>query len=230
MASPSTVILGGGIHAISLAYFLAREGAPVTVVERSALGCAASGKAGGFLARNWGDRHTSGLHEQGFELHASLAAELDLQSYRRIPTISVSPGRKAKRGAKVPGQWVDTAAASMMDSETAQVTPREYCDKVWARAEEMGAQLVIGKAVGVEMEAGRVTALRIDGHGEALACDTLVVAAGPWSGPIMEDWFGVRLPMVGIKSTSMVFEALPEIRDDPAAAFCGEVGAPLRID
>ena len=44
------IILGGGVIGTSVAYHLARRGANVVIVERSAVGCAASGKSGGFLA------------------------------------------------------------------------------------------------------------------------------------------------------------------------------------
>jgi glycine/D-amino acid oxidase-like deaminating enzyme len=48
------VICGGGIGA-SIAYFLSRRGVKPIVVERTGIACAASGKAGGFLARHWCD-------------------------------------------------------------------------------------------------------------------------------------------------------------------------------
>lgn len=46
------VILGGGIQGTSLSYFLARKGIRSIVVENVEIAAAASGKAGGFLARN----------------------------------------------------------------------------------------------------------------------------------------------------------------------------------
>ena len=38
----------------------------------------------------------------------------------------------------------------------------------------------------------------------------------------MEDWFGKPISMEGIKSTSMVYEAIDEIKKDPYACFCDE--------
>ena len=49
------LVLGGGVIGASVAYRLALRGADVIVIERSAVGCAASGKSGGFLARDWCD-------------------------------------------------------------------------------------------------------------------------------------------------------------------------------
>ena len=42
------VICGGGVIGACTAYFLARRGIDVTVVERTEVAAAASGKAGGF--------------------------------------------------------------------------------------------------------------------------------------------------------------------------------------
>ena len=47
------VICGGGVIGACTAYFLSRRGIDVTVVERTEVAAAASGKAGGFLALDW---------------------------------------------------------------------------------------------------------------------------------------------------------------------------------
>jgi len=63
------VICGGGIQSAAIAYYLSLRGVTSTVVERSEVACAASGKAGGFLARGWGSGPTRQLHEVSFDLH-----------------------------------------------------------------------------------------------------------------------------------------------------------------
>ena len=50
------VICGSGVVGACTAYFLSRRGIDVTVVERTEVAAAASGKAGGFLAL---DRETT---------------------------------------------------------------------------------------------------------------------------------------------------------------------------
>ena len=56
MTSPRHVIVcGAGVMGAAVAYYLARRGVAVTVVERSGVACAASGKSGGFLALDWCD-------------------------------------------------------------------------------------------------------------------------------------------------------------------------------
>ena len=71
------VICGGGVIGACLAYFLARRGLKPIVVERAGVACAASGKSGGFLARDWCDgTPLERLARRSFALHASLAEEL----------------------------------------------------------------------------------------------------------------------------------------------------------
>ncbi|KNC79641.1 hypothetical protein SARC_07961, partial [Sphaeroforma arctica JP610] len=58
-----------------------------------------------------------------------------------------------------------------------------------------------------------------------LPCGQLVAAMGPWS-VLLEDWLGVRLPLEGIWSTSMLFKHQGSretaIQREPFALFTGE--------
>src|SRR5215471_5061027 len=65
--SMRVLICGGGVIGASIAYFLSHRGVEVTVIERTGLACAASGKSGGFLAFDWCD---------GTRLEGSRAAAL----------------------------------------------------------------------------------------------------------------------------------------------------------
>ncbi|MGA8401215.1 MAG: FAD-dependent oxidoreductase, partial [Stellaceae bacterium] len=71
------VVCGGGAIGCSIAYFLARRGVKATVVESTGVACAASGKSGGFLARDWcAGTPLDPLARRSFDLHAELAAEI----------------------------------------------------------------------------------------------------------------------------------------------------------
>ena len=52
--------LGAGVIGASLAYFLTQRGIAVTVIERTGVACAASGKSGGFIALDWCDNSPLG--------------------------------------------------------------------------------------------------------------------------------------------------------------------------
>ena len=84
------VVCGAGIIGASVTYYLAKRGVRCTVIERCSPACAASGKAGGFLARDWCDHNELGpLARLGFDLHSTLASELGEVDYRRMDALAV---------------------------------------------------------------------------------------------------------------------------------------------
>ena len=105
-APPSKVVIcGAGLHGSALAYYLTKMGhKDVTVVEKHSVAAAASGKGGCFLSRDWGSGPTVQLHQESFALHAELAAELGIESYRRIPVLEVPAtiGFHRLRAAPIP--------------------------------------------------------------------------------------------------------------------------------
>ena len=238
---PSTkrvVILGGGIQACSIAYYLSKRGVPSTIVERTAIAAAASGKSGGFLAGGWGDGGvTQTLHRESFALHASLAEELQLRTYRKIPTLSVAGGPTLS-DQRPPVSWLDgdVARAELMDDATAQVTPSELTARLHEEAMRVpGAETIIAEAVGVVRERDpddpdpdsnpRVKGVEVRDHdtGEitVIPADVCVVAMGPWSTRASE-WFDVDVPMTGVKSVSLEYDASAAVAEEPAALFCAE--------
>ncbi|KAJ8599618.1 hypothetical protein CTAYLR_004691 [Chrysophaeum taylorii] len=226
------VIVGGGLQGCASAYFLRDcPGVEVTIVERTAIGAAASGKGGGFLAKNWGSGPTKALHEQSFELHSELANRLGVESYRRISTLEVTSElglrewppkpvatKPIKRSALHP-KWLDASdtKSRLMDHDTAQVMPLELCEKLFAAS---GASLVASAARGLRVEDGRCVGVRTDDG--LVPADQVVVAMGAWS-VLLEDWLpGAAVPMEGVYSTSVVYDAVDDVRDEPFALFCAE--------
>ena len=216
------VIAGAGLHGSALAYYLTKRGVKPIVVEQHSVAAAASGKGGGFLARDWGSGPTTQLHKVSYALHEELAGDLGISSYRKIPVLSVEPGRRSKRTQDI-CPWLDgdIANSRYMDQDGgAQVAPLELCTKLMDAAVAAGAELRIGKVTGVVKSEGEgdVSAVLVDGA--ELPCSHFVVTMGPWAA-LAQDWFDMPVPMTGIKSTSIVF------RDDkkdvePFALFCGE--------
>ena len=109
-------ILGGGIHGASIAYYLSQMGCKPLIIEKTSIAAAASGKAGGFLARNWGrGKALNAMHTKSFDLHAELAKELSLESYRPVKVLSVSGNKKGKTDTS----WLDgRATSSVMESNS----------------------------------------------------------------------------------------------------------------
>ncbi|KAG5192809.1 FAD dependent oxidoreductase [Tribonema minus] len=223
----AVVICGGGIIAASIAYHLTQKGVKPIVLERSEVAAAASGKSGGFLARDWGSGPAVQLHTASFALHEKLAKELTVESFRKLPTLSVKVGgRKGKNAAS----WLDgKASSSLMDDGTAQVTPLELTHKLIDAAKAAGAEVRIGTVASVDTEessggssssARRVTGVTL-ASGETIPCAKAIVAMGPWS-VLAEGWFGIPVPMEGVKSTSLIYEDVDAVRKEPFALFCSE--------
>jgi hypothetical protein len=95
------LICGGGAIGASTAYFLSCRGLKATVIESAGLACAASGKSGGFLARDWCDgTPLAPLARRSFALHDELNEKLAGNwGYRRLDTYGGIAGFPARRGA-----------------------------------------------------------------------------------------------------------------------------------
>ena len=125
------LICGGGVIGVSIAYFLSCRGVKATVIESTGLACAASGKAGGFLARDWCDASPLGpLARRSFALHAELAERLAGNwGYRRLDTFGGFAG-VARRRSPHPLGWLSDAVivsqALGSIENTAQVHPGQF--------------------------------------------------------------------------------------------------------
>src|SRR6195256_2869833 len=104
------LICGGGVIGASIAYFLSCRGAKATVIERTGIACAASGKSGGFLALDWCDGSPlEALARRSFGLHAALPDEIAGDwGYRRMTAYSgfVVPECDARRRIPAELDWL----------------------------------------------------------------------------------------------------------------------------
>src|SRR3989442_1725824 len=206
MTVPSRVVVcGAGVMGASVAYFLARRGVAVTVVERTGVACAASGKSGGFLALDWCDGTPLGpLARASFALHAQLARELKADyGYRRMDTFmlaarergAVGGGHRVEAPRWLDGAGVVTAALGSTET-TAQVNPPRFTS---ALLDAAGAQLRIGVVREIVQRDGAARGVRVDG--ETIEGDAVVLAMGPWTSRAAR---GLRLPAVhGLKGYSV---------------------------
>lgn len=208
------------------------------------------------MARSWGDgTDTQKLHELAFDMYETLSRELHVESYRKLPVISVAPGtqsngkqdnkKKNPQLADIIPNWLDGSVGRLSPmgwgDDTAQVTPKEFVDKMMEYVnqpgKEPGVKLVIGTCIGIESTEDDdgvkvITGVKyLNGQEETIMqADEVIVAAGPWACQA-EQWLdnAVKLPMEGIKSTSIVWK--PPLDDEgnvnldeveATALFCGE--------
>ncbi|XP_024023256.1 putative oxidoreductase TDA3 [Morus notabilis] len=227
------VVCGGGVIGVCAAYFLSKKGAAVTLVEKSSVACAASGKAGGFLALDWCDgRPLSSLARASFNLHRSLAEDLDgarSYGYRPLTTLSLTvtesnnpPSGSRPSGSSNLPSWVDGPARSPRPigtvETTAQVHPQLFTRTLISKAvESYGVEVVIGKLERVEVsEEGRVDSVVLEG-GRVIESDGVVLALGPWSGKF--EMLSTMFRVYGLKAHSIVLEPKEPEAITPHALF-----------
>lgn len=222
------VVCGGGVIGVCTAYFLAKSGAAVTLVEKSSVACAASGKAGGFLALDWCDGGPlSSLARASFNLHRSLAQELDgpnSYGYRSLTTLSltVTESQSSKpSGNSASPSWVDGPGRSPRTigttETTAQVHPQLFTRTLISKAaEDYGVDVVIGKLEHLGVDNGRVNSVVLEG-GRVIDSDAVVLALGPWCGKF--ELLSSLFRVYGIKAHSIVLEPKEPEAITPHALF-----------
>lgn len=227
------VICGGGVVGACTAYFLATHAASPTVptlVERCAPACAASGKAGGFLALDWCDSTPalSRLARASFALHRRLADALggaDAYGFRPVHTLSIllppHPAAASSPPHPLLPPWVDPSASAAPPRElgtpdtTAQVHPGLFTKAVLAAS---GAEVVIGEVERVVVARdGRVAGVVVKGRDGVLDADAVVLALGPWSGrlQVVSEVFDVS----GLKAHSIVLRPREPEKVTPHCLF-----------
>eukprot|EP00586_Coscinodiscus_wailesii_P012353 CAMPEP_0172507666 /NCGR_PEP_ID=MMETSP1066-20121228/205453_1 /TAXON_ID=671091 /ORGANISM="Coscinodiscus wailesii, Strain CCMP2513" /LENGTH=366 /DNA_ID=CAMNT_0013285293 /DNA_START=1 /DNA_END=1101 /DNA_ORIENTATION=- len=212
-------IAGSGVIGNSIAYYLSKRNIPCTLIDPVGIAPAASGKAGGFLAKDWSDGTPLGpLQRRSFDLHATLAEELGgahVTDYRRLTcaAVAVGGGLVGKPGGKkLEGvEWADlnVLGSREMGGEgtIAQVHPKKLCRALFDKAQErVGTRLVVGSVVRVVLDDDDgVKGVELE-NGEVIEADALIVACGPWTDSA-RGWFGskVSLPrMLGVKYHSIL--------------------------
>src|SRR5262245_6503829 len=167
------LVCGGGVIGACTAYFLARRGVEVIVVERTGIACAASGKAGGFLTLDWcRGSPLDQLARRSFALHAELADQIDDNwGYGRTTAYAgrVAPDRGAREAEPAALDWL--AAGTVITHRlggtdtTASVNPWKFTTAVMRAAQRHGAQVHAGRVTGLTRGPGgsRVTGAEVDG-------------------------------------------------------------------
>ena len=214
------LVCGRGVVGACIAYFLSCRGAAVTVVERTHVACAASGKAGGFLARDWCDgTPLEALARRSFALHAELADEIGGDwGYRRLTTYGGSAGFGERVNRYALG-WIapEVAVNGRLGStaNTAQVHPGKFTTAMMQAAQSRGAELRVEKVTGIVRRKGGTGVAGVEIDGELVEGDAVVIAMGPWS-VLAAAW--LPMPAVfGLKGHSLVFETGTKI--PPEALF-----------
>ena len=217
------VICGAGAIGAAAAFELSRQGMAVTVIERWRVAGAASGKSGGFLARDWCRRTpVAPLAERSFDLHAAWAQDLgDRYGYRRVDTFAVTLSDRRRHAPTVAAAgWLaaDISHRSPIGNRdtTAQIDPEAFTRTLIEAASSQGASLTIGTVTGIRRsrDGRRVEGVTLE-DGRDFPADAVIIAMGPWS-VLAARW--LAMPAVyGLKGHSIIFR--PKAMLPPEAIF-----------
>lgn len=230
MRETETIIIGGGLIGAFTAYFLAREGCPVTVLEKGFVGAQSSGANFGNLRLQGRDplQYPLSLRAQAIwesiEAIACESCEYDrtghlyiarneqdlakLEHYAGIARehdlyIEMLPaGTLAKR---FPYLAPDTLAATFCDRD-ATANPRLATPLVMRAALRLGARIVEHCEALATAHTG--TRFEVETTQGRFASVHLVNAAGAWGGTIAAQ-FGERVPLYSAGPPQFVTEPFP---------------------
>jgi sarcosine oxidase subunit beta len=225
MTGASVAIVGAGVTGLSTAWWLAREGVDVIVVDKGVVGYEASSRNGGGAThyqsplfheeqRLWPqmdellgyptehrpERIVLATNEAHFNRYKRTAAILGELGYRA----TILDAKQAREAVPLAG---DTAVGAVHILTGGQANPQRTVQAYAWAAQDHGARIFQHTpALGIEMAHGRAVGVRTAAG--VIACDHLVVAAGPQSGILLRD-AGIDLPLAPARAEMIVTEALP---------------------
>lgn len=215
-ARPQVVVIGAGIIGSACAYYAARAGCRVTVFDAGEIGGATTAFSGSsVLEQTKSSPLLLDLTRRSKELYEALRRDLevpyqvagslilfrtpeeeaflaDRASWLRTHGVQVDLLGAAELRRQLPGVAEAVRGATYAPRD-AEVPPREACLAIAQGAQRLGALFRPGVAVtALEVAGGRVRGIVTPGGG--VACDEVVLAAGPWTGRIAA-WIGLAVPI-----------------------------------
>jgi glycine oxidase len=221
-ATPHVVILGGGSAGCAAAYYLAKAGRAVTIVEREGIGSQSSGwSAGGVNPIHGVPIPLRPLAMESYRLHLALWPELRRSTGHDFEARITTMVLVAASDSEVPAllklredfgaaegftaRWLDRAELRAREPRLAErlvggllvrgngvVDSHAYTAALAEVARRQGTTIVAGAVRGLEAAGGRASGVVLDDR--VIPCDAVVVALGPWAGDA-ERWLGVPVPV-----------------------------------
>ncbi len=226
-------VVGAGVVGCSVAYYLAREGIKVALLEREAIGSGSSAHATGFISLlgtefSPGPSFRFGL--DGYREFPSLVEELEEATgmdllYQRRPSLRLAleeseeiliKGLMSWQKDHVAMRWITAAdvheleprltpslRGAVYEDESAQLDSYRLNLALAAGAERKGAQTILREVTGLMSVGSRITGVRTKGGD--ISCGTVVIAAGLWSPPFQRD-LGFPVPVGALKGERLLLK------------------------
>ena len=226
--SGHVVVIGGGATGLSTAWWLRREGVPVTVVEKGIVGWEASGRNGGGATHAYSplfaeEQRLWPMMDELLGYPTEYQAQririaLDpaqLAQYWRVTNMAVAHGFRAEeldaQTVKELVPWVpDTVAGGLMWEFGGHANPQRTMQAYAWAVQDLGGTIQQHTTVtGFTQHGGKVTEVLTDQG--VLGCDAVVLAAGPHTAQLASK-LGVRVPVAPARAEMIVTEPLPLIR------------------
>ena len=215
--SADIVVIGAGVSGLSSAWFLARAGKDVVVIEKGTVGSEASGRNGGMISERVDEPPLIPMALESLNLWPTLDDELgypiefiqegrlqvavteaemgELLSERDVALrhgISVKVVDPAEIRDMVPGISDRTLGGTFFPNGGHANPQRTVQAFAWA-FEDLGGRLYQNTAVtGIHVAGGRVSS--VETTAGAIEAEVVVAAAGPQTG-LLAEMVGVRVPV-----------------------------------
>jgi glycine/D-amino acid oxidase-like deaminating enzyme len=249
-AQADVAIIGGGIAGVTAAWFLAKRGLSVVLLEKGQIAAEQSGRNWGWVRRQNRDVLELPLMRHSMELWDSLARETGADlGFRRTGLIYVtkSPTELATweawlekaRPWQVPSRMIGPAEARALTPgneqdwiggvhapEDGRAEPAMAAPALATAARGLGVRILQGCAVrGLDITGGRVSGV-ITERGR-IAADRVLCAAGAWASMFCRR-HGIDLPQAGVRST--VFATTPAAEVTPGGLVTPDFILTRRLD
>jgi sarcosine oxidase, subunit beta len=221
----SVVVVGAGVTGLSAAWWLARSGVDVLVIEKGVVGWEASGRNGGGCTH-----HQSPLFAEEQRLWPMMDELLGYPTEFRPRRLRIALTEREfeitkrsvdnTRAQGFPAEWLDAAQVREMaplagdtvvggayfacgGHANPQRTVQAYA---WA-FRDLGGRILQNAAVtGFALAGGKVKAVETDAG--SYGCEQVVIAAGPQTG-VLSAMLGAEVPVAPARADMIVTEALP---------------------
>ena len=225
------VVIGAGVVGCSVAYYLAREGINVTILEREAIGSGASAHATGSLSllgaefspgASFQIARASSSEFQQIVPELESATGMDLL-YQRRPSLRLALDDEEAGLIKslmvwqqphVKMHWIDahevhsieprlspSIIGAVYEDESAQVDSYRLNLALGRGAELKGANILYREVTGLVTNGPTISGVKT--ASEDIHCGTVVVAAGTWS-RAFTPWLGFPVPVRPMKGERLL--------------------------